>query len=346
MTIALDLGASSLRSLRMEDDRLVGRTARAIYSVVDDSPVRRQMLDQLQQTYAICDGTLAIPGDAARDFSELMHTPVLPLMPDGELAANDPASRQMIAALIEGMIETATEPGELCGVALPGVSGSMQGRHSETAEFLQQIIRLQGYEPLVVTPGTALVLADLVGDGFCGVGMTFGGSACHVSLVYRSLEIASCVVEHGGSWIDERLAESTEQFLWDAKGNRYLDAESMCRWKESRVAELGSPGETDRDAALTQLYAELIETVVRKAADTFRRSLDVPAAWPAMTVVACGGATRVKGFVPMLARAIRQADWPVRVKQVRLAEDVEFTMARGCLIRAELDAEAANSKAA
>ncbi len=41
------------------------------------------MLDQLRLTYAICDGSIAIPGDAAGDFADLMHAPVLPLMPGG-----------------------------------------------------------------------------------------------------------------------------------------------------------------------------------------------------------------------------------------------------------------------
>lgn len=346
MTIALDLGASAFRSLRMEEERLAGRSARAIYSVVEDTPVRRQMLDQLQTAYALCDGSLAIPGDPARDFAELMHSPLLPLLPEGDLPARDPASRQMIAALVEGLMEPPTEPGELCGLTLPGMSGSVSGRDSETAEFLMQIIRLQGYEPLPITPGTALVLADLVGDGFTGIGMTFGAAACHVSLVYRSLEIASCVVSRGGNWIDEQLAETTEQYLWDAKGNRYLDAETMCRWKESSAADLSTKGTTDRDAGLVRLYSELVDDVVQKASKVFSTSLDIPSAWPAMSVVACGGVTRIRGFVPMLAGAVREAELPVKVKQVRLSEDSDFTIARGCLIKAELDAEEAQGRAA
>lgn len=339
MTIALDLGASALRSLRVDKNRLAATSARAVYSVVDDSPARRQMLDQLAMPYAICDAALAIPGDAAYDLAELFHVPVLSLLPGGALMDRDAAARQMLASLLEAMIPGPSTPQEICGVTLPGVAGGTEGRRGPTAQFLLHVLKLRGFDVRPLNAGTALVLAELVADGFTGIGISLGAAACHVSLVHRSMEIASCTIPRGGSWIDQQLAATTRQHLWDAQGNRYLDADAMCRWKESDAARLDEPGPTDRDQSLVRLYTELLTDVVKTAGEAFQSALMLPESWPAMTVVACGGPTHIAGFVPLFANLVREAGWPVRVKQVRLAEDADFTIARGCLIHAELNAE-------
>ena len=344
MTIALDLGASVLRSIRVSGERLAARSARAIYSAVEDAPARRQMLEQLGMSYAICDGSIAVPGDAARDLAELFHVPLLTLLPEGRLPQGDPPARQMLASLIDALLPPPSQANELCAMTLPGNSGA--DLESETARFFLQLVRLRGYSPLPILQSTALVLAELVNEGFTGIGMSFGSSACHVSLINRSREVATVCVEQAGSWIDAQLAELGEQYIWDARGNKYLDEEAMRRWKESGVAQLDEPTHCERERNLARLYREVVENVVAKAGREFKEKLLLPDSWPAMSIVVSGGATRVRGFIPMLAQTIREANWPIRVKQIRQAEDSDLTIARGALIHSELEAQSAMDKAA
>lgn len=339
MTVALDIGASALRSLRIQDKRLQGRTCETIYSVVEDTPPRRQMLDQLHLEYAVCDGSLAIPGDSARDLAQLFHVPVMPLMPEGKLPEGDPPARQLLAALIEAVLPVPTVANELCGLTLSGESASETADDASTREFLIRLVQLRGYTPRLVHPGMAVVLAELVADGFTGIGLSFGAAACHACLANRGQVIATCVIPRGGNWIDEQIAIASGLYQWDNEGNRYLDVNTASRWKEASETSLSDVESGSRIETLTRAYAQLLDDVASAMGKALKSSLLTPEAWPAMTVVACGGPTRVPGFSEMLDQTIRRKEWPVRMKRLRIADDADFTIPRGSLIQVEVDAE-------
>src|SRR5690606_15312409 len=150
--------------------------------------------------------------------------------------------------------------GEVCGLSVPG--GDRAG-----AEFLTRIVRLQGYRPVLLHAGTAVVLAELVNDAFTGVGVSLGAGSCDVSVVRRATELAHVVLPRGGRWIDEQVARDAEVIAWDGTGRKFLNIEAVTRAREGRgdVPTRATPRLTERFAGYyDELATSLAHVVARE----------------------------------------------------------------------------------
>ncbi|MGH7127880.1 MAG: hypothetical protein ACREIV_04890, partial [Planctomycetaceae bacterium] len=147
-----------------------------------------------------------------------------------------------------------------------------------------------------------------------------------------------CTVPRAGRWIDEELARAAQEYAWDARGNRYLDAEAAAVWKQSVTSSLTSPAE-GRETLRAELYERMIEHLLETAAREFAavpETREVPQPVP---IVAAGGTARAAGFEDMLQRCLAKSSLPLRVGRCRVVAESDYVIARGLLIHAELEAE-------
>jgi len=340
MSIALDIGVHRLRSLRRSGQQLVGRSSCAVYSVLDDEPSVREILDRIGVSYGQCEGSLLLIGDDAVNCSPAFHIPCVPLLPEGRVPRDDAPARQIIGSLVSHLLPKPAHADEPCCITLPGTSAS---RDNHERAFLSQLVRLQGYTPLPLTASMALILAELVDQSFTGIGFVMGASSCQMSLAHRGIEVANVTIPLGGNWIDSELARRENLYRWDARGNKSLDVVSVRAWKESESRSIEQPSD-DRERFLGELYHELIAHVVRVAAINFANTRAVERIQQPVTLVAAGGAASIAGFSEVLSRAWKEASFPVNVEASRVVEDSEYTVARGCLIWAELEADMVQGK--
>ena len=133
MTTAFDFGSYRLRSMCQAGSRLISRQCRSIYQVVPNTDKWRELLSAMKIGFAVSQNTLTVIGDEADRIGELCPIPVAGLLPDGYLAEDDPASRQILSHLVEGILPEAIRPGEVCCLILPGSAYS--NRTSENQEL-------------------------------------------------------------------------------------------------------------------------------------------------------------------------------------------------------------------
>jgi hypothetical protein len=340
MSIALDVGVHRLRSLRRQDGRLLGRGCRTLYAALADTQSSRQLLGQMQIPYATCEDNLAVMGDAAAEFSRLFKVPSVSLLANGKLPHDDPPARQIIGSLVEALIPEPRHPNEICCMTLPGISSAQRSAGRRAYEFLTRLVKLRGYTPLVLASSMAVILAELVGESFTGIGLSLGAASCKVSLAHRGLELACCSIPVGGNWIDEELALQNNDYAWDTSGNRYLDTESASQWKESLSRSILHPADA-REQFLSNLYRELVSHVVTEAARNFATVANVGDLPQPVSVVVVGGTARIAGFDKLLEQIWRATPFPLATKEFRVVADSDYTVARGCLINAELEAQTA-----
>jgi hypothetical protein len=342
MSIVLDVGVHRLRSLRIRGDRLIARSCRSLLSAVPDSEPRRGLLHHAGIPYAVCEDELVVFGDAAVEFSRLFRAPVGSLFPAARIPHHDPPARQAIAALIESLLPLPQTPHEVCCLTVPG---ALEARRpgSESVEFLTRLVRLQGYTPVVLGSGLAVVLAELVERSFTGIGISLGAGSCEVTLAHRGNEVVSCSLPRGGDWIDTELARERNQFVWSPQGERTLDTEAAAEWKTSIGGSIGAPRD-EREKFLGQLYGDLLSRLMELAARTFARHPLVPELPRPVDVVVCGGPARVAGFDRLFATVAKATPFPVEIGQVRIAAESDYTVARGCLIDAQLGASSESER--
>jgi hypothetical protein len=343
MTVALDLGTRRLRSLRRQDDKLVARCCQAEYLVLDDIEPVRRLLDRAEVVYAQCDGALMLLGDAASEYSPVFGIPCSPIFPQGRIPRNDPPGRQALAAMVDGLLPEPKHAGELCCMTISGIAANEEfaPANAKRQQLLSQLVTLRGYTPIIVNASTALVLAELPADSFTGMGFEFGAGSCSASLVHRGTEVARVCIPAAGDWIDMELARRAGEVCWERTGNRYLNAPQAAKWKESVSASLLEPS-NEREKFLAELVRELVAHVIRCASEAFTKAIGGRDTLRQVSVVIGGGTAKLPGFQSLFEQIWDESQLPVQAKRFHLAASSDYTVARGCLIRAELEAPAAN----
>jgi hypothetical protein len=280
---------------------------------------------------------LVLLGDDAVEYARLFHEPIRRGLPDGKLPANDPLARQVVATITDAVLPRASVADEICCLTVPG--GVDPDSHE--AAFFARLVRLAGYTPAIVRAGLGLILAELRTASFTGVGMSFGAATSELTIAHRGRQVASLAIGRGGDWIDAQLAEQEGCFLWDSAGQRCLDLPGIARSKAEHNESLAAPT-SDRGRALAALYGRLIEELCQHAAGILQRIPLMGMLPRPLPLVVGGGAAGIPGFAEILDRRLRSAPLPIALEPARLVFDTEYTVARGCLIRAELEAEASD----
>jgi len=332
MSIALDIGASRLRSLRREGQQLVGRSAPAAFALLPDEPSARDLLSRAGLPFAEGDGELALVGESATAHAAALYATPLRLLPGGLVPEDDPPARQLLASLVESLLPEAGEPGAACGLILPAAATT----HAPSREFLTRLVRLRGYEPSPISGPQAVALATLSAEGFTGIAVSFGAGGCAMSLIHRGREQAAVSEPRGTDWIDARLAASDRRYTHDSAGDRYLDTEAIRRQREGVSDPLTRPM-TEAAIAVSDLYRDLLLSTAKEFARTIRDGRLGPFAAP-LPVVCAGGGTRPPGFAGLMTASLAAADLAVAVGPVRLTPADDYLVARGGVIHAELDA--------
>lgn len=341
MSIGLDLGARSFRSLRRGTNRLIGRACRSGYAVLPDIAAQRDLLQRASISYAHCEDNLVLLGDSAAEFSRTFQAPCLDLLPQGCVPREDPIARQISAILAESLLPTPQSEGEICCFTTPGRARGMQMAGTDPAEFFTRVIKLRGYVPRRLNAGMAIVLADLVQEAFTGIGLTLGAAGCEVSLAHCGVEVAHCTVPRGGRWIDEQIAQGAQSYCWDVFGNKRLDLDHASRTKERAAGGDAQASAEDRQRLL-ELYRDLLTSVAETMTREFGRALRLHNVPQPLSLVCAGGGAELPGFCDLLQRQLEVVEFPIRLRDVRLArEESQFTVARGCLVNAELESQIA-----
>jgi hypothetical protein len=358
MSIALDFGASTIVSLRRTGERLIARSSRLEYAVLPDSPAHRRLLERGQVSFLTCESNLVLVGDAAHENADLFRTPCRPLLVNGRVPENDPLARQVIARLTESVLPPAQERDDICAVTLPG-DVTLDGSDTRSDfEFLTQIIRLQGYDPLLVPSGQALVLAELVRSAFTGIGLTFGHAGCEALLAHRGAALCHASTRLGGEWLDQQLLTHMRSaapgdsapipiFSSDPGEADQLTRQLITDRRENLSALVNSAADSQDVQLIASLLAESLSTLLQDFAAELNRSpqaLDIPQPLP---IVCTGGLARTPGFGTLLVQALKKHRLPVETCEPRLVTECPQTIARGLLIAAELESSTRSaSKAA
>lgn len=355
MTAALELGSSSIRSLRREGDVLMSRTSRCVYAVLPDSPAHQRLLEQSNLQFTTCDEGILLLGDGAFENADLFKSPVLPLMVGGRIPRGNPLVRQLISSLVEVILPIAGSRHEICALTLPG--GAALDSSSEARadlEFYIRLVRLQGYEPKLVPASQALILAELVESAFTGIGIVFGASGCEAILAHRGNPVCHAASDHGGEWIDRRLAKKlkvpTSNSADGSGGTTENDFDRESLISITRRREQLTSAATISGDDFTRHVESLLQETVFELCEAFsgelirsRRAKELPSPLP---IVCGGGLIQTPGFGSILAGVLKNVDLPVQTLRPHIVTRSSHSIARGLLISAELEATSRPAKRA
>lgn len=315
MSIGLDLGSTQFRSLRRSADRLVGRLCRPVYLSLPDHAGIRRLLEREQTPFFVCEDQLIVVSDAAVEWASVLRTPLQRLLPDGQLPAHDPLSRQILTLMLDAVLPPAASPRDVCCLTIPGEL--LPDEAGPEREFFTRLVTLRGYQTVMIGQGLAVVLSELSDVGLTGIGISLGSSQCEFGLVHCSQELARCAIPWGSS----ELCTSVEG-----------QESSGCH-----VPEISVPS----NLLVDFLVELLLEAGLRIEQHDGFRLLTQP-----VTLACAGGITAHPAFDQAWHQAWERAAWPLQVREHRLTRHSTYTVALGCLIQAQLQSEIPQFRAA
>ncbi len=350
MSIGLDLTTHQFCSIRPWEGQLASRSCRACFVAVEKSPLHRHLLDQMQLTYAECDNHLLVWGDHASSFSKIFQaqSPCLPLLPQGQLPENQPPIRQMLAYLIEGMLPNSVNEGEICGVAFPRSQASLR---QSTSDFLTQLINLSGYRVAAISPSQAMALAEFAPCEYTGIALHIGAAVSDICVMHhgrvlweQSVELSACLPESLWDEFQTSLVSSRSEV--SSERTHHTDASGREKFGVDvagiRPADVSSAGMTEFAAEVMMRCCVLQQVMERHFTGLTSASIFQSGSRPVPLLLG-GECPRGSAVAQGMQQDMAALSGPLPIGEVRWPIFGEQTVARGCLIHAELESHAYGS---
>ena len=318
--VGLDIGTSRV----VVTDGANGQESRSqlnAFVSVPSSEMAENVLQQRGMVYERNCKNLYVYGNDSDFFASFLDTDARRPMHSGLLNPKEEMSQHMIQRIIELLVPRARKGDTLC-FSVPGKGEGVNGGLVYHEAVLKSFLQSLGYKAKPVNEGQAVVFSELQEENFTGIGVSFGGGMCNVSVSFMSMPMITFSVPKSGDYIDRNVAE--------VLGERNTTRVRL--FKEENL-DLSRQPQDDMTRALHIFYEDVLQTLIERLRAEFKHSSHLPKVDRPMTVVLAGGTAKPAGFKQKFETMLRaDGGFPIEVAEVRMAEDPLAATARGCLI--------------
>ncbi|HEV3470574.1 MAG TPA: hypothetical protein VG148_14725 [Pyrinomonadaceae bacterium] len=324
--VGLDIGTSRI----VVADGTPGRETRSqlnAFVAVPSSEMAENVLRQRRMVYERNCKNLYVYGNDSDFFASFLDTDARRPMHSGLLNPQEEMGQQMIQRIIELLVPRARKGETLC-FSVPGRGENAHGNLVYHEAVLKQFLQGLGYKARSINEGQAVVFSELQDENFTGIGISFGGGMCNVSVSFMSMPMITFSVPKSGDYIDRNAAE----VLGERNSTR------VRLFKEENL-DLSRQPKDDMTRALHIFYDDMLQSLIDRLRAEFKRSSSLPKIDRPLKVVLAGGTARPAGFLQKFQQMLHSdGDFPVELAEVRMAKDPLTTTANGCYIAAMSEA--------
>jgi hypothetical protein len=227
---------------------------------------------------------------------------------------------------------TAVKPVPNFKAARPGAPGKGEGVNGNLVyheAVLKQFLQSLGYNAKPINEGQAVVFSELQDESFTGIGISFGGGMCNVSVSLMSMPMISFSIPKGGDYIDKSVAEVMGE-----------SNTTKVRIHKEENLDLSRNPSDDLSRALHIFYEELLQSLITRLRSEFVHSSQLPKVDRPLTIVLAGGTAKPAGFLQKFEKMLRAEDnFPIQIAEIRMAKDPLTATAQGCYVAAMSEAK-------
>ncbi|HEV2861767.1 MAG TPA: hypothetical protein VGX48_12220 [Pyrinomonadaceae bacterium] len=320
--VGLDIGTSRI----VVADGTPGKETRTqlnAFVSVPTSEMAENVLRQRGMVYERNCKAIYVYGNDSDFFASFLDTDSRRPMHSGLLNPQEEMSQQMIQRIIEMLVPRARK-GEVLCFSVPGKGDGVNGNLVYHEAVLKQFVQSLGYKAKAVNEGQAVVFSELQDENFTGIGISFGGGMCNVSVSFMSMPMITFSVPKSGDYIDRNVAE----VLGERNSTR------VRLYKEENL-DLSRQPKDDMTRALHIFYEDVLQNLIDRLRAEFKHSSQLPKLDRPLKIVLAGGTARPAGFLQKFEQMLRaDGDFPIEIAEVRMAKDPLTTTANGCYIAA------------
>lgn len=318
----LDVGTSRIVLASGNLNHIKTNTQLNAFVTVPYSKFTENILRQNKITYQMNGAKeLLIFGNESEKFANSFNVECRRPMYNGLLNPNEVNSWPVIQSIIELLVRK-TKKNEMLCFSVPGAPRGGEANLVYHEGMIKKFLEDLGYKAKSVNEGLSVVFAELEKDNFTGIGISCGGGMCNVCFAFMSVPVFSFSVSKAGDYIDNSVASVTSEVPTRI---RVIKEESL---------DLSRNPKDKYESAMHIYYEEMILTLVEGLRTEISESRNLPKLDRAIPIVLSGGTAKPKGFLQKFEKVFRQNDFPIKISEVRVAEEPLTATARGCYIAA------------
>ena len=320
--VGLDIGTSRIVVADNSDSKTTRRELNA-FVAVPASDMIEGVLKQKQLVYERNCKQIYVYGNDTDFLASFMNVDARRPMRDGLLNPQEQHSQHIMQLIVQRLVPRARR-NEVLYFSVPGKGEGVNGKLVYHQAVLKNFLSSLGYNAKPLNEGQAVVFSELQDENFTGIGVSFGGGMCNVSVSFMSMPMITFSIPKGGDYIDRNVSEVL------GEANR-----TKVRLEKEENLELSRPAKDDIARALHIYYEDVLQTLIDGLRAEFRASSQLPKIDRPMPVVLAGGTARPAGFLQKFEQMlVAGGEFPIEISDVRMAKDPLTATAHGCYIAA------------
>jgi hypothetical protein len=319
--LGLDIGTSRIVSAQgpMSQDT---QTQLNAFVAVPASDMAENVLKQRDMVYERNCKNIYVYGNDSDFFASFLNTEARRPMQYGLLNPQEEMGQQIIGLIIKRMVPQGRK-GEMLCFSVPGKGQNANGNVVYHEAVLKSLFQSMGYTAKGLNEGQAVVFSELQEENFTGIGISFGGGMCNVSISFMSMPMITFSVPRGGDYIDQNVASVLNESFTRVR-----------LFKEEKL-DLSRQPKDDLGRALHIYYEDVLQALIERLRAELRTSGQLPKIDRPLPIVLAGGTSKPSGFLQKFDSLLRAGgDFPIEISDVRMAKDPLTTTAHGCYIAA------------
>src|ERR1022692_4890310 len=307
--IGLDVGTSRIVVARSADGQYEYETQLNAFLTLPYSKLTASLLQRENVFHLVKGSHIVVMGNDAQKFAEVFHAETRRPMLNGVLNPTERHGLVVLQAIIGKLLGKAAVAGQKVYFSVPApVPNEKDGLAYHTAS-IQQVLKALGYDGTPIEEGLAVVFGELGGSNYTGIGISCGSGLCNVCLAVLSVPVISFAVPKEGDYIDAQAASVTGELATRLRVQKELNF-VVNRLSGDRVQN-----------ALSVFYDDVIQTRANALRSTISSTQRLPKLDQSVPIVLSGGTAIPKGFLNRFTTALGTEDFPIKISEVRVAED-------------------------
>jgi hypothetical protein len=321
----LDIGTVNLVSAEMNNEGETElRLQRNVFIDVEITPYTKAMLTKLEIGYVIQNKRMYILGEPAFRLANVLNRATRRPMADGLISPKEQDALPIMKLLIGSILGDPRMTSEVCFYSVPGDPVDSDLSVAYHRDLFDAVLKSLGFKPSHILEGHAVTFAELAQEDFTGIGVSCGGGMFNVCVAYKSMPALSFSTARSGDWVDRNVAQALG-----------IKPEKAAMIKEKGV-DLMAPKNREEDA-ISIYYRNLVQYNVTNIAERFNSADNMPSFKEPISIVFSGGTAMAGNFIELVKDVFKKTEFPIPVKEIRLATDPLNATAKGALVAAQLE---------
>lgn len=328
----LDVGTSFIVLAKEIDNNIVFKDFRdAFYSIKPSTPVASKMIEKGLAGKVFIkdnDGTFILLGkDAIEKAIERNDTAKRPMY-RGVVSSKEKDAKKILAFILQEVTGKAENPGEKLVFCVPAQPVDQEDEDFDIGyheDVVKSILSDVGYDARAINEAEALCYAELENCDYTGIGISCGAGMTNVCVMLNGEPVVVFSTTKSGDWVDRMSAVAT------GEADSIVQAE-----KEAGGFKIGEPTDNPILAAVSAYYERLIDYTTKQLASALTDHKSLPKFKDSLTIVVAGGTSQADGYIEHFSKKIVENNFPLKIKEVRHANDPLHAVAKGCLIASKV----------